>query len=394
MKRPRLLGTSLILIWLFASGAAAASAAGAREELNELRARIEALQQRLADAEGTRSEAVDALKDSERAISAANRTLRALGEQSRDANAKLAQLRAESQRVDATLEAQKTLLARLVYQQYVSGRDEPLKLMLNRQDPNQIARQVHYFGYVSRARADLIRDLREGLSRVQALAQESAARAAEIGAIAAEQAAQKRRLEAERGTRAQVLARVAREVREQRHEIGTLKRNETRLSKLVEQLARMVARPRPAPRLRNERLPDASSAGSPFETLKGRLALPVRGELGNRFGSPREDGGLTWKGLFIAARPGEEVKAIAAGRVVFADWLRGFGNLLIIDHGGAYMSLYGNNETLFRQVGDVLRGGEIVAAVGNSGGNDDSGLYFEVRHEGKPLDPLTWVNVR
>ena len=120
----------------------------------------------------------------------------------------------------------------------------------------------------------------------------------------------------------------------------------------------------------------------------------MRGELGNRFGSPRSDSGLNWKGLFIAARPGEEVHAIAAGRVVFADWLRGFGNLLIIDHGDSYMSLYGNNETLYKQVGETIRGGETIAAVGNSGGNTDSGLYFEIRYQGKPFDPLTWVNAR
>jgi septal ring factor EnvC (AmiA/AmiB activator) len=119
----------------------------------------------------------------------------------------------------------------------------------------------------------------------------------------------------------------------------------------------------------------------------------VRGELANRFGSPRSDGGVLWKGLFIAARAGEEVRAVADGRVVFSDWLRGFGNLLIIDHGDAFMSLYGNNEALFKRVGDIIHGGEAVAAVGNSGGNARSGLYFELRHQGKPLDPLDWVKM-
>ena len=155
----------------------------------------------------------------------------------------------------------------------------------------------------------------------------------------------------------------------------------------------MLARSRPE-RLRNERLPDTSGDGNPFSELKGRLNLPVRGELRNRFGSPREDSGLSWKGLFIAAPAGQDVKAIAAGRIVFADWLRGFGNLLIIDHGDGYMSLYGNNESLYKQVGEASRGGETVAAVGNSGGNMDSGLYFEIRYQGKAFDPLGWVNLR
>jgi len=393
--RQRLARLGLTCIFLLATGAvAAATAAGAREELRELRGKIEALQNRLASAEESKNEAVDALRESERAISDASRSLRDLAGRSRAAHARIDALRSESKRVSATIEAQQALLARLAYQQYVSGRSEPLKLLLNRENPNQIFRQLHYFGYLSRARAELIADARAGLARVQALAQEAADRAAEIDVIAAEQTTQKRRLEGERQSRAQVLARISREVRDQQREIGTLKRNENRLAKLVEQLGRLVTRPRASPRLRNERLPDASTTGSPFEQLKGRLALPVRGALGNRFGSARSDGGLTWKGLFIAAKAGEEVKAIAAGRVVFADWLRGFGNLLIIDHGEAYMSLYGNNETLYKRVGDEIQGGETVAAVGNTGGNSDSGLYFEVRHQGKPLDPLTWVDVR
>ena len=137
----------------------------------------------------------------------------------------------------------------------------------------------------------------------------------------------------------------------------------------------------------------ASRASKPFESLRGRLKLPVKGELTGRYGSPREDG-ASWKGVFIRAATGDTVRAVADGRVVFADWLRGFGNLLIVDHGDAYMSLYANNESLYKRVGDPIRGGEPVAAVGASGGNAESGLYFELRHEGRPLDPLDWVDIK
>ena len=119
--------------------------------------------------------------------------------------------------------------------------------------------------------------------------------------------------------------------------------------------------------------------------------MPARGELKGRFGNPREDGGVTWKGLFIRAEVGQTVKAVADGRVVYADWLRGFGNLLIVDHGGGYMSLYGNNESLLKQVGDKTQSGETVASVGSTGGALESGVYFELRHEGKPFDPMKWV---
>ena len=387
---------ALLPVLLFASGAAPAarSAAEAKYELRDLRGKIEALQKRLAGTEDSRSEAADALKETERAISDANRGLRELAHQSRDANQRLAELRAESRRAEETLGRQQALLARVLYQHYLGGEVGPLRLLLNREDPNRIARQLHYFGYISRARADLIGELRVNLARLKELAHETERKAIELAAIAAEQTAQKRRLDREKGARGRLLASIARAIQRQRREIGTLQRGETRLARLVEQLGRIVARTPAPPRLTNERLPDGSADGGLFEGLKGRLSLPVRGELGNRFGSPRPDGGLTWKGLFIAARAGEEVRAIASGRVVFADWLRGFGNLLIIDHGGAYMSLYGYNEALYKRVGEVIHAGEPIATVGNSGGNADSGLYFELRHEGKPFDPLTWVNIQ
>ncbi|HWU84188.1 MAG TPA: peptidoglycan DD-metalloendopeptidase family protein, partial [Rhodocyclaceae bacterium] len=119
---------------------------------------------------------------------------------------------------------------------------------------------------------------------------------------------------------------------------------------------------------------------------------PVRGEVANRFGAPRAEG-TSWKGLFIRAAEGSEVKSIAAGQVVFADWLRGFGNLIIVDHGDGYLTVYGNNESLFRQTGDNVKSGEAIASVGNSGGNPESGLYFELRHQGQVLDPLKWVRL-
>lgn len=383
-----------VLILVSSAALGARSAADAREELRELRGRIEAMQKRLADAEESRTEAAEALKESERAISDAKRSLRELGQQSQEVNQRLAELHAGSQRGEETLKGQRVLLARLLYQQYLGRPAEPLRLVLNRGDPNQIARQVYYFGYISRARADFIGELRENLARLKDLAHEAEQKARELAAITVQQAAEQQRLEQEKRARARVLARLSREIQQQRREVSTLRRNENRLSRLIDELGRIVARKSAVPRQRNERVPEDSGDGSLFERLKGQLSLPVRGELGSRFGSPRSGGGPSWKGLFIAAPPGEEVRAIAAGRVVFADWLRGFGNLLIIDHGGAYMSLYGNNETLYKRVGEAIQGGDAIATVGNSGGNADSGLYFELRHQGKPLDPLSWVNTR
>ena len=384
---------------------AATSASGAREELRELKDRIEAIQKRLAEAEESKSEAADALQKSERAISDASRELSELSEQSRTASAKLTQIRREIERGDAELKNHQAALGKLLYQQYAAGRPETLGILLNGGDPNAIARRLHYLTYIARARSEQIARVRADLAKLEKLASDARAQATELAAITTEQAAQRRKLEQEKRARAQMLTRISQDIDQQRRQIGTLKRDEIRLTRLIEQLSRVITKkpkPRPAPearvtpepRLRNERVPEPAASGGPFAQLRGRLALPVRGELASRFGSPRQGGGVVWKGLFIAARTGEEVRAVAAGRVVYADWLRGFGNLLIIDHGDSYMSLYGYNETLFKQVGEVIRGGERIAAVGNTGGHPDSGLYFEMRHEGRPFDPMTWVSVR
>ncbi len=159
----------------------------------------------------------------------------------------------------------------------------------------------------------------------------------------------------------------------------------------------MLAARKPPPRTpqpARERSPEPQAAGSAFQQLKGRLLAPLKGELVGRFGSPRSDSGLSWRGLFIQAPAGRDVKAVAAGRIVFADWLRGFGNLMILDHGDGFMSLYGNNETLLGRLGDPVRAGDIVATTGSSGGNAATGLYFELRHQGKPFDPLGWINLK
>ena len=136
-------------------------------------------------------------------------------------------------------------------------------------------------------------------------------------------------------------------------------------------------------------LAPAAPAGA-FASLRGRLGAPVSGSVAARFGSRRGEG-PTWKGMFIKAAEGAEVRAVAQGRVVYSDWMRGFGNLIIIDHGGEYLSIYGNNQSLLKRAGDMVRPGEAIASAGNTGGNEESGLYFELRHRGKAFDPASWV---
>jgi len=372
-----------------------AVAAGPSDQLKELRGRIDRLQQQLTESEESKSEAADALRESERAISNVNRRLFELETKQRGLQAALARLDQQIARVRDDADNQEALLAKLLYQQYLSGQPEALRLIASQQDSSQVARQLHYLTYVSRARAELIAALRRDVADLERLSAEAQANSRELTRLQSERARQRGQLQRERQQHATVLKQVSDQVSRQRNEISQLKRNEERLAKLVDRLARELARP-PARqgRARNEQVPEPLRGVSSFSALKGRLRLPVTGELVNQFGSPRADTGLSWKGLFIAANQGQEVKAVAAGRVVFADWLRGFGNLMILDHGSGYMSLYGNNEALLRQVGDTVKAGDSIAAVGASGGNAETGLYFELRFQGKPFDPLTWANLK
>ncbi|QJR13901.1 murein hydrolase activator EnvC family protein [Usitatibacter palustris] len=364
-------------------------------DLRELRGRIEKLQKELADAEGARGGALDELRASEKAVSEAKRALFELAGAERGIQSDLEKLAARSRDARAAIATQEAAAERLLRLQYFQGAPDRLRLLLEGRDAAEVARQLQYYGYIQRARAELIVQLRQGAAEVESLEREARTRREALTENQAAQEREAKRLDRERAERAVVVQRLAGDIERSKREIGKLKRDEARLAKLVEEIARRLAKPpadatKPKGRAIDE-VADASLALKPFATLKGRLKLPVRGELTGRYGSPREEGGATWKGLFIKASAGETVRAVADGQVVYADWLRGFGNLLILDHGKAYMSLYAYNEGLLRQVGDRVRSGDAIAQVGDSGGAGESGLYFELRQDGKPFDPMRWV---
>ncbi len=360
-----------------------------KEALEALRSRIERLRNQIADAEETRAEARDSLRDSEQAISDANRALRELSRQRKAAQSDLQTTTSSKTAIVAEVGARSDQLGRLLAARYL--RDDPsyAKLLLSGADPQKTARDVVYLGYVSRAEADLIRTLRARLASLAEIEQRARAKTAEIAGIETARARSREELLNQRLARRRVLQRVSAQIRAGRKHVKILERDEARLSRLVEGLSRVIAAT-PAGRL-NDKLPERTAMELAFDRLKGSLRLPVRGELANRFGAPRSGRGPLWKGLFIRSPQGQEVRAVASGRVVYADWMRGFGNLLIIDHGQGYLSIYGNNESVLKSVGDEIHTGDVVATVGASGGNTESGLYFEIRHEGKAFDPLKWV---
>jgi len=398
----------LFLATLLGGGIACACAQDARTEkkaeLRELQGRIESLRKDLAKSETHRSEAADSLKETEQAISTSNRQLRELSANRAELRQDLNALEIQSARLERQISNQQRQIGTVLYRQYLRGDNDAMKLLLSGEDPNQLARDYHYLKLLSQAKTEVVEDLRDALAEKQKLAEAVRDKTEKLAENEKKQQEQRQALLAQQKQRQVVLAGIADKIKNQRKQIETLKQNEQRLSKLIDGLTRLVAKPQPpkrntskpsaapTPGLRNEREPEATQSGE-FAALRGKLRLPVRGEVANRFGAPRAEG-TSWKGLFVRAGEGAEVKSVAAGLVVFADWLRGFGNLLIIDHGDGYLTVYGNNESLFKQAGDKVRSGEAVASVGNSGGNPESGLYFELRHQGQALDPLKWVSLR
>lgn len=384
------------LIFLCAILPAHAADDGRKQELRELRARIDKLKQEIEQAREDQSDAADGLRQSERRISDVNRALRQLNKREQDLNRRLGQLRQEAGTLRQDLRDQETQLSQLLRERYYRGGANAAQLLLSGKDPNLISRNLDYVAYIGRARMDLIRARRASLERLDQVQSETKASKASLSTVKHERLDQKQALIGEQTERQKTLKTLATRISKQRREVAVLTRNEQRLTRLLDRLARLPAKPRPAAKPSRPGEPvttvaDASLAGTAFAKLRGRLALPVAGEITARFGQSRQGGGPVWKGLFIRGPAGREVRAVASGEVVFADWLRGFGNLMILDHGGGYLSLYSNNESLYKQPGEAVRAGDAVASVGNTGGQEEPGLYFELRHRGKPFDPLSWV---
>jgi septal ring factor EnvC (AmiA/AmiB activator) len=379
-----------------------------KQALSELQKQLKALKKELDQAQEEHKDAADALKESEVAISGANKKLHEISKQQTDNKKELAKLEAESKSTNLALSKQQKLLSGQLYQQYIHGQESYVQMILQSQRPSEVARDLHYYSYVAKARADFISKMQMNLNKITKLNELTASKLQEITALKQKQMDEKRILELQKTKKSKVVKSLSQQIAEQRGQIKKLSRDEKRLSELVSRLAKIIPKKKkvakPSPQtiqttpqakvaISNEKLPSDHFTGANFSALKGKLRLPVRGEVSNRFGSIRQDSGISWKGLFIKANEGAEVKAVASGRVVFADWLRGFGNLIILDHGDGYMSLYGNNQSVLRQEGEMVKGGDTIASVGNTGGNESNGLYYELRNQSRPFDPMAWSSL-
>ena len=359
-----------------ALAAPAAQGASQQENLQAVRKRIEALTQELDRKEGTQREARDALRDSERAISSVNRRVTQLAVEARTVRAEAARIARSHATLEREISKREAAIARMLVAQAAAGVPDALRVALSGHDPSDIGRHLYYLAHISRAAAELLEEQRSALAELERLASEAKARAERLLEIERASRAERDKLLAERRERRRVLVAVAAEIRKNRKEIRVLRADEARLGRLVAAIGSGVV------------------GGSSFAALRGKLAAPVRGELAVRFGAPRGAAGTEAKGVFIRAPEGQPVRAIAKGQVVYADWMRGFGNLLIVDHGESYLSIYANTESLLKEPGDPVSAGEPIATTGSSGGREETGLYFEMRHLGRAFDPLRWVKLK
>ena len=395
------------------SGFAAKKIDVAKEDLSDLHEKIQALKKELDSNQEAHKDATDELKISETAISSANKKLWDINQKQKQNKNTLNSLKKQSLNLNENLSQQQQQLSHLLRQQYMYGDQTYSQLILQNKNPSDIARDVKYFSYITKEHAKVIDGMQTNLVKVKKLNNQTALTLQEVANLKAKQEAEKKELEQQKQEKSTIVKTLSKQISAQRNEINKLKRDEKSLSNLVERLAKiipktMLKKTKKVTKKKQDKIDDGNHekiasndatptnaySGSNFAALKGKLHLPVRGDVTNRFGAAREDTGVTWKGLFIKSAEGNDVKTVADGRVVFADWMRGFGNMIIVDHGSGYMSLYGNNQAVLKSVGDDVNAGDAIASVGNSGGNESNGLYYELRRQSKPFDPMSWSMIR
>jgi len=286
----------------------------------------------------------------------------------------------EKKTQSSELQQQQQLLAQQIRASYAMGNQGYAKILLNQQDPAAIGRTLIYYDYLNQSRTQSIKTIDGRITALSRLESDIRQKQQQIQTAQQQRQQEKSALETQRHSRQQVLTRIEKDIKSQAQRLVQLEETRKTLEALLAKLSKVLAD-----------IPAEVGDIKPFHQLKGRLIHPANGRMNNHFGKHRKGGNLKWQGVTISAKTGARVNAIHHGRIAFSDWLRGFGLLVIIDHGDGYMSLYGHNESLYKDVGEWVETGETVATVGESGGQSSTGLYFEIRKNGKPLNPKSWL---
>jgi septal ring factor EnvC (AmiA/AmiB activator) len=372
---------SALIFPLIAVGTAAedASPAKAEADLKAVRSQIDKVRAEMERDAGKRDQLTRELEESEKTVGTARGALEKLRRERALHTARRAELAAERRTEEAALAKDREALAGQIRAASMIGRQEPLKLLLNQRDPGQTGRVLVYYQYFGRARASQIAAIDAHLEELAGLDAELAAEEQRLTMLEEQQRGEVAKLQSARERRGRALVSLESESKSRAKELERLKEQQGGLEKLVRELRRALER--------IDKFPTDSKDA--FARLRGKLAWPVAGRLVASFGQTRA-GGVKWDGVLLAGTQGTPVRAVYHGRVVYADWLSGLGLLTIIDHGDGYLSLYGHNERLYKEVGERVTAGDTIATLGDSGGRPRPELYFEIRKAGKPVDPRPW----
>ena len=349
----------------------------AKQELLQLKTDIENLQKNLKSKRKQQSRAVTDLRNSEKQIATATKILRSTNRQLIKKETELKKLRRQQTNLEANKTEQKKALAAQIKSAFVSGRQEYLKMLLNQEDPEALGRMLVYYDYMNKARSEKVAKLQQTLIDLENIDKAIQDEIRELSLLKKSKEEETARLKKLKSKRQKLVNALAKEIESKTAKLNELKINANELQELIDSVREAIDKI------------DFTQPLNGLRPLKGKLRWPTKGKTTRRYGSTLA-AGLKSNGLVIGANEGNIVNAIHHGRVVYADWLRGFGLLVIIDHGEGYMSLYGYNQALYKQVGDYVEAGEAIATVGQSGGQQSPGLYFELRHQGKPFNPRRW----
>lgn len=351
------------------------------QELAEVREKISDLKKSMDSAAKDRDRLTGELQKAEVGIAEKRLKLKDLERDRAFTERRRAELDASIIAGESELEQEAGELGAQVRAAYMSGNQERLKLLLKQQDPATLGRLMAYYAYLNDYRSGNIQAVSARVKRLAEQRSEVAAQVARLNEIAAEQEQELARLSKAQAERQSLLLALQQKISEEGKEVDRLAAEEKDLTRLIAELTSILS-------------DYPISSEDPFSAHKGRLTWPVAGTLIHDFGQPRVHGKLKWNGVVLRAPRGREVRAVYHGRVVFADWLAGMGLLVIVDHGDGYMSLYGYNESILKNAGDWVAPGDAIATVGESGGQQQSSLYFEIRHGGQPVNPRLWVTRR
>ena len=368
----------LLFAGLLASASLAEDEAATRQQLKDLSQQLHSLKKQLGSTQKERSRAARELREVEVEIGKIAAKLHSTRAERDRRQSKLTALQGEQQTLRQRQSQQKALIAEQIRNAYTLGQERQIKMLLNQEDPQSLSRLITYYDYFNAARSQQLDSYRETLTALNALIPEISAQTEALSATERQLAQQRQQLEVQQQRRQRSVAKLDQELKQQQSSIGSLDKQRKSLESILSAIEREIT---------DIAIP---SSYRPFKQMRGAMPWPVAGKRLNRYGAPRQGSAVRWQGVQIAGEEGSPVRTIHNGRVVYADWLRGAGLLIIVDHGNDYMSLYAHNQSLLRQEGDWVRGGEAIATLGNSGGQRRSGLYFEIRHKGRPTDPARW----